>query len=201
MVSVSVLGARRHSQRRTRSTSGFSQRATSSGTPSSSTSSSNGSSSVASSRAATCGAPIFASRLQIGRLRGRRRSFGTPHALEHINMLAKKYLGEDKYPYLGPGERRVIIQIRPSASTALVPAARPSARTSQATARAASVAAHRQRACVVGGCCGASGRLFDVASWARSMREARRLPPSLSRRCSALAASSPSRAGGSQGTG
>src|SRR3954463_8849817 len=34
-------------------------------------------------------------------------------ALEHINMLAKKYLGEDKYPYLGPGEERVIIQIRP----------------------------------------------------------------------------------------
>ena len=34
-------------------------------------------------------------------------------ALEHINMLARKYLGEDKYPYLGPGERRVIIQIRP----------------------------------------------------------------------------------------
>jgi PPOX class probable F420-dependent enzyme len=34
-------------------------------------------------------------------------------ALEHINMLAKKYLGEDKYPYLGPGEKRVIIQIRP----------------------------------------------------------------------------------------
>jgi hypothetical protein len=28
-------------------------------------------------------------------------------------MLAKKYLGEDKYPYLGPGERRVIIKIRP----------------------------------------------------------------------------------------
>jgi PPOX class probable F420-dependent enzyme len=34
-------------------------------------------------------------------------------ALEHINMLAKKYLGEDKYPYLGPGEQRVIIQIGP----------------------------------------------------------------------------------------
>jgi hypothetical protein len=34
-------------------------------------------------------------------------------ALEHLNMLAKKYLGEDKYPYLGPGERRVIIQIHP----------------------------------------------------------------------------------------
>src|ERR1700760_1984246 len=34
-------------------------------------------------------------------------------ALDHINKLAKKYLGEDKYPYLGPGERRVIIQIHP----------------------------------------------------------------------------------------
>jgi PPOX class probable F420-dependent enzyme len=34
-------------------------------------------------------------------------------ALEHINSLARKYLGQDKYPYLGPGERRVIIRIRP----------------------------------------------------------------------------------------
>jgi hypothetical protein len=34
-------------------------------------------------------------------------------ALDHINMLAKKYFGEDKYPYLGPGEKRVIIQIQP----------------------------------------------------------------------------------------
>ena len=34
-------------------------------------------------------------------------------ALEHSNMLAKKYLGEDTYPYLGPGERRVIILVRP----------------------------------------------------------------------------------------
>jgi PPOX class probable F420-dependent enzyme len=34
-------------------------------------------------------------------------------ALDHINKLAKKYLGEDKYPYLGPGEKRVIIQIKP----------------------------------------------------------------------------------------
>jgi len=34
-------------------------------------------------------------------------------ALEHIDKLAKKYLGEDKYPYLGPGEQRVIIQIKP----------------------------------------------------------------------------------------
>src|SRR5215471_69163 len=34
-------------------------------------------------------------------------------ALEHMNLLAKKYLGEDGYPYLGPGEKRVIIQIHP----------------------------------------------------------------------------------------
>ena len=34
-------------------------------------------------------------------------------ALEHIDKLAKKYLGENKYPYLGPGERRVIIRIHP----------------------------------------------------------------------------------------
>jgi PPOX class probable F420-dependent enzyme len=34
-------------------------------------------------------------------------------ALEHINMLARKYLGADKYPYLGPGEKRVIIEIHP----------------------------------------------------------------------------------------
>jgi PPOX class probable F420-dependent enzyme len=34
-------------------------------------------------------------------------------AVEHINALAKKYLGADKYPYLGPGERRVIIVIKP----------------------------------------------------------------------------------------
>jgi PPOX class probable F420-dependent enzyme len=34
-------------------------------------------------------------------------------AREHIDKLARKYLGEDKYPYLGPGEQRVIIKIRP----------------------------------------------------------------------------------------
>jgi hypothetical protein len=28
-------------------------------------------------------------------------------------MLAKKYLGGDRYPYLGPDEQRVIIRIHP----------------------------------------------------------------------------------------
>ncbi|MGH7811703.1 MAG: PPOX class F420-dependent oxidoreductase [Candidatus Binatia bacterium] len=34
-------------------------------------------------------------------------------ANEHIDRLAKKYLGEDKYPYHRPGEARVIYKIRP----------------------------------------------------------------------------------------
>ena len=32
---------------------------------------------------------------------------------EHIDRLAKKYLGLDKYPYHRPGEARVIYKIRP----------------------------------------------------------------------------------------
>jgi PPOX class probable F420-dependent enzyme len=32
---------------------------------------------------------------------------------EHIDALAKKYLGKDKYPFLQPGEVRVIYKIRP----------------------------------------------------------------------------------------
>jgi PPOX class probable F420-dependent enzyme len=34
-------------------------------------------------------------------------------ANEHIDRLAKKYLGKDKYPYHRPGEARVIYKIRP----------------------------------------------------------------------------------------
>jgi PPOX class probable F420-dependent enzyme len=32
---------------------------------------------------------------------------------DHIDKLAKKYLGLDEYPFRGPGERRVIIRITP----------------------------------------------------------------------------------------
>lgn len=32
---------------------------------------------------------------------------------EHIDRLAKKYLGEDTYPFRQPGERRVLLRIRP----------------------------------------------------------------------------------------
>jgi len=34
-------------------------------------------------------------------------------AFDHIDKLAKKYLGKDKYPYLKPGEQRVIVTIKP----------------------------------------------------------------------------------------
>jgi PPOX class probable F420-dependent enzyme len=34
-------------------------------------------------------------------------------AVEHINKLAQKYLGQEKYPWLQPGEQRVIVTITP----------------------------------------------------------------------------------------
>ncbi|HEY2541691.1 MAG TPA: PPOX class F420-dependent oxidoreductase [Gaiellaceae bacterium] len=34
-------------------------------------------------------------------------------AVEHIDKLAKKYLGQEKYPYLQPGEQRLIVRIKP----------------------------------------------------------------------------------------
>jgi PPOX class probable F420-dependent enzyme len=35
----------------------------------------------------------------------------------HIDALAKKYLGEDKYPYRQPGEQRLIIRVAPERVT------------------------------------------------------------------------------------
>lgn len=34
-------------------------------------------------------------------------------ALDHINKMAKKYTGADKYPWIAPGEVRVIYKIKP----------------------------------------------------------------------------------------
>ncbi len=39
----------------------------------------------------------------------------TEGADAHIDFLAKKYLGKDKYPFGQPGEQRVIIEIEPRA--------------------------------------------------------------------------------------
>ncbi len=34
-------------------------------------------------------------------------------AKDHIDKMAKKYLGVDKYPYAQPGEQRLLLKIRP----------------------------------------------------------------------------------------
>jgi PPOX class probable F420-dependent enzyme len=38
---------------------------------------------------------------------------------EHIDSLAKKYLGKDEYPYRQPGEQRVIIRVQPEVARVL----------------------------------------------------------------------------------
>jgi PPOX class probable F420-dependent enzyme len=40
-----------------------------------------------------------------------RAEFVEEGAVEHIDKLAKKYIGTDKYPYLQPGEQRIIVRI------------------------------------------------------------------------------------------
>jgi len=37
----------------------------------------------------------------------------------HIDLLAKKYLGQDKYPHRQPGEVRVIYEIEPTAASVM----------------------------------------------------------------------------------
>ena len=34
-------------------------------------------------------------------------------AVDHINKMAKKYIGQDEYPWLQPNEQRVIVKITP----------------------------------------------------------------------------------------
>jgi PPOX class probable F420-dependent enzyme len=34
-------------------------------------------------------------------------------AFDHIDKLAQKYIGQEKYPYLQPGEQRVIVKVSP----------------------------------------------------------------------------------------
>jgi PPOX class probable F420-dependent enzyme len=46
-------------------------------------------------------------------IRGRVAERTTAEADEHIDSLAKKYLGQDSYPYRQPGEQRVILRIEP----------------------------------------------------------------------------------------
>ena len=46
-------------------------------------------------------------------IRGRAVELTHDGADEHIDKLAKKYLGQDRYPYRQPGEQRLIVKIEP----------------------------------------------------------------------------------------
>ena len=48
-------------------------------------------------------------------VRGRVVNMTTEGADAHIDKLAKKYLGQDKYPFRQPGEQRVLVKIEPTA--------------------------------------------------------------------------------------
>ncbi len=46
-------------------------------------------------------------------VRGKVREVTESGATEHIDRMAKKYLGKDKYPFAQPGEQRVLYKITP----------------------------------------------------------------------------------------
>ncbi len=46
-------------------------------------------------------------------IRGRVVETTDKGAKDHIDKMAKKYLGVDKYPYAQPGEQRLLLRIRP----------------------------------------------------------------------------------------
>jgi PPOX class probable F420-dependent enzyme len=46
-------------------------------------------------------------------IRGKVREATQDGATQHIDKMAKKYLGKDKYPFAQPGERRILFKIVP----------------------------------------------------------------------------------------
>ena len=46
-------------------------------------------------------------------IRGRVVEMTEKGATEHIDKMAKKYLGKDKYPFAQPGEQRILLKIAP----------------------------------------------------------------------------------------
>jgi PPOX class probable F420-dependent enzyme len=52
-------------------------------------------------------------------VRGRVRRVTEQGADAHIDSLAKKYLGQDKYPYRQPGEVRLICEIEPISTSVM----------------------------------------------------------------------------------
>jgi PPOX class probable F420-dependent enzyme len=52
-------------------------------------------------------------------IRGRVGRVSEEGADQHIDSLAKKYLGQDKYPYAKPGEVRVMYEIEPTSASGM----------------------------------------------------------------------------------
>jgi PPOX class probable F420-dependent enzyme len=52
-------------------------------------------------------------------IRGRVRRATEEGAAEHIDSLAKKYLGKDKYPFARPGEVRIMCEIEPTSASGM----------------------------------------------------------------------------------
>ena len=52
-------------------------------------------------------------------IRGRVRRVTEDGAVSHIDSLAKKYLGQDKYTGSGPGEVRVMYEIEPASASGM----------------------------------------------------------------------------------
>lgn len=52
-------------------------------------------------------------------VRGRVAGITEEGADQHIDNLAKKYMGLDEYPYRRPGEKRVIFKIKPEHTTSM----------------------------------------------------------------------------------
>jgi len=50
---------------------------------------------------------------RIANIRGRVVEVTTVGADEHIDRLAKKYLGADQYPFHRPGQQRIMLKIQP----------------------------------------------------------------------------------------
>ena len=46
-------------------------------------------------------------------IRGKVREVTQEGASQHIDKMAKKYLGKEKYPFAQPGEQRVVFKIKP----------------------------------------------------------------------------------------
>jgi PPOX class probable F420-dependent enzyme len=52
-------------------------------------------------------------------VRGRVGRVTEAGADQHIDQLAKKYLGKDKYPFARPGEMRVVYEIEPASASGM----------------------------------------------------------------------------------